>query len=237
MHALKYDRPVLVDESNWCDSACDRCPLFDRCAVGQAAARRLRQIEEQDDQEAFVADLTRDLNRALVMLEQVCPDDGIDPATVELVPSPPLAGRAESVGAELVRAAAALTEAAARAGGTDSVSASRLVGNSTLIAVKTTRVAWGLGAGHRDPPDILEPILLLIERTTAQLRADSRVLAPFAPVALVAAFADAHGAMIDLVTPWIAQISEAARAELRARIAEGSAPSPFCRKGGVGTAS
>jgi hypothetical protein len=230
MHALELDAPILADESTWCDSACDRCPLFERCAVGQATARRLRQIEEEDGSEALVADLTRDLNRALVMLEQACLAEGIDPATIEPLATPPLAKRAESLGADLVRAAAGLTEAAVRAGGTGEAITSRVVGDSTLLAVKTTRVAWGLGSDRPDPPEVLEPILLLIERTSAQLRADGRILGPFAPPLLVARFAAAHGAMIDFVTPWIAQISAQARAELRARIEEGSAPSPFCRR-------
>ena len=58
-----------------------------------------------------------------------------------------------------------------------------------------------------------------------------------APVALVTAFVEAHGAMIELVTPWIAQISRQARADLRARIEEGTAPSPFCRRGQATQAS
>jgi len=98
--------------------------------------------------------------------------------------------------------------------------------------IKTARLAWD--ATDHDPAlrDLRDPILLLIERTSAKLRADGRLLAPLAPVAAVAAFVDAHGAMIDLVTPWIARVSPQARAELRARIEEGTAPSPFCRRGG-----
>jgi hypothetical protein len=230
MHALKLDRPILGDESNWCDSACERCPLAARCAVGQSVSRRLREIEREDGHDPFVADLTRDLNRALVMLEQACVEEGIDPATIQPVPTPPLAALAESLGADLVRAAVGLTEGAVRAGGTDEATSCRLVGNTTLMAVKTTRVAWGLGAHQPDPPDLLEPILLLIERTSAQIRGDGRLLAPFVRPALVARFAAAHGAMIDFVTPWIAQISQAARTELRERIEAGCAPSPFCRR-------
>jgi len=232
MHALKIHLTAIVDEANWCDSACERCPLYDRCTVGQFTARRRAQMDEEDAAETLVAGMTRDLNRALVMLEQACVEEGIDPATIEPIPTPPLAMRAEALGAALVSAAAALTEAAIRAGGTDEAIASRLVGNSTLMAVKTSRLAWDLT--DRDPAlrDLREPILLLLERTSAQLRGDGRALAPFAPVRLVAAFADAHGAMIELVTPWIAQVSARARADLRARIEEGTAPSPFCRRRG-----
>jgi hypothetical protein len=176
--------------------------------------------------------VTRDLNRALVMLEQACAEEGIDPATIEPVPTPGLAARAERLGADLVAAASELTEAAVRAGAAQEAISSRLVGNSTLMAVKTARVAWGLGTDSPDPRDIREPILLLIERTSAQLRGDSRLLAPFVPALLAARFAAAHGAMVDFVTPWIAEVSAQARAELRARIEEGTAPSPFCRRMG-----
>src|SRR5205814_10158559 len=163
-------------ESSWCDSACERCPLLSRCAAGQAVSRRLHQLEDEDGPDTVVADLTRDLNRALVILEQACLADGIDPDSIEPVPTPPVAGLAESLGADLVRAAVTLTEAAVRSGRTDQAISSRLVGNSTLMAVKTTRVAWALAAGNAEP---LEPLLLLIEHTSGQLRDDSRLLGPF----------------------------------------------------------
>jgi hypothetical protein len=229
MHALKQREPILGDPSSWCDSACDRCPLLIRCPVGQAVSRRLHQMALEDGQETVVGEVTRDLNRALVMLEQACADEGIDPETLPPEPRPALAIRAEALGADLVRAASALTEAAFRAGGTDQASSSRLVGNSTLLAVKTTRIAWGLGSRDPEGSELLEPILLLIERTAGQLRGDARALAPFVPASLVGVFADAHGAMVELVTPWIAQVGAEARAELRGRIEAGDAPSPFCR--------
>jgi len=233
MHALKIAWTAVFDEANWCDSACDRCPLYDRCTLGQSAARCLLELEKEDGHDALVADLTRDLNRALVMLEQACADEGIDPATIDPVPTPALAVQAEALGADLVRAAAELTEAAVRAGGAQEAIASRLVGNTTLLAVKTTRVAWGLGLDQPDPRDLLDPIILLIERTSAQLRGDCRLLAPFVPALLAARFAAAHGAMVDLVTPWIAEVSAQARVALRERIEEGTAPSPFCIRGVV----
>jgi hypothetical protein len=93
-------------------------------------------------------------------------------------------------------------------------------------------VAWGFGMAEPDPRDLLEPIILLIERTSGQLRADSRLLVPYAPIALMSAFADAHATMVDFVTPWIAEVSPQARAALRERIEEGTAPSPFCRRTG-----
>ena len=222
----------LGDASCWCDSACDRCPLLPGCGVGQAVSRRMQRMQLDDGPDVLVAELNRDLNRALLILEEACEQEGLDTTNLELPPLPPLVARAQSLGADLVGAAAALTEAAARTGRIDEVTTSRLVGNTSLIAVKVSRVAWHLDETGRVPDltEVVEPILLLIERANAEVRRDARTLAPFAPALLVARFAAAHGAMIDLVTPWIAEVSAASRAELNARIVAGCAPSPFCRK-------
>jgi hypothetical protein len=220
----------LGDASSWCDSSCDRCPLLPSCAVGQAVTRKLQRMQIDDGPEVLVAEVTRDLNRALVILEEVCEAEGIDVSNLEPPPTPDLVTRAQPLGADLVRAAADLTEAAARTGRIDEVTASRLVGNATLVAVKVVRVAWSLGDTTRAPVDAIEPILMLVERASAELRRDARTLAPFVPALLTARFAATHGAMIDFVTPWIAGVSADARAELNARIAAGCAPSPFCRR-------
>ena len=189
-------------------------------------------MQLDDGPEVLVAELNRDLNRALLILEEACEQEGIDTTNLEPPPIPALVTRAQSLGTDLVRAAVALTEAAARTGRIDEATTSRLVGGASLIAVKAARVAWNLGDASRPPDlaDAIEPILLLVERANAELRRDARSLAPFAPALLVARFAAAHGAMIDLVTPWIAEVSATSRAELNARIAAGCAPSPFCRK-------
>jgi hypothetical protein len=222
----------LGDPSSWCDSACDRCPLLPSCRVGQAVSKRMRRLQLEDGPAVLVAEINRDLNRALVILEEACAEEGIDTANLEPAPVPPLVTRTQPLGTDLVRAAVELTGAAARTGRIDEATTTRLVGNASLIAVKTVRVAWTLG----DPTypsalgEPIEPILLLIERANAELRRDARTLAPFAPALPMARFAATHGAMIDLVTPWIAGISLATRAELNARIAAGCAPSPFCRR-------
>jgi hypothetical protein len=206
--------------------------------VGQAVARRVDRMQLEDGPEVLVADLTRDLNRALVMLEDACEQEGIDVSDLKPPPVPPLVARAQELGSDLVRAAMALTEAAVRTGRVDEATSAQLVGNATLIAVKVVRVAWTLAEG-RPPPDqgdVIEPILLLVERASAEVRRDGRALTPFVPALLAARFAATHGAMIDLVTPWIAGISAGTRRELNALIAAGCAPSPFCRRGSEGGA-
>jgi hypothetical protein len=222
----------LGDPSSWCDSACERCPLLRGCQVGQVVARRLHRMNREDPPPTLIATLSHDLDRALVMLEVAAEQEGIDPALVGPLPVPPLVARAQALGRELVHAAAALTDAAARAGRLDDTLSSRLVGNSTVVTVKVVRLAWELGdpTGLPEPGGLLDPILLLIERASADLRRAARVLAPFVPRLRTTRFTAAHGAMIDFVTPWIARISPAARAELQARIAAGCAPSPFCRR-------
>jgi hypothetical protein len=199
----------------------------------------MQRMQLDDGPDVLVAELTRDLNRALLILEEECEKEGIDTSNLEPPTIPPQVTRAQSLGTDLVRAAADLTEAAARTGRIDEATTSRLVGNTSLIAVKVSRVAWNLGEGERVPDlaDVVEPILLLVERANAEVRRDARTLGPFVPALLVARFAAAHGAMIDLVTPWIAEVSAASRAELNARIAAGCAPSPFCRKNAEAQAS
>jgi len=235
MPALKLVRPVpqLLTESNWCDSACDRCPLLDRCATGQSISRRVRELDEEDGPDALLADVTRDLNRALVMLQNASIEPGFLPEEDKPGPTPALAEEAETVSGDLLRAAVALTEAAVQAGRSDEATSARLIGKATLLVVKTSRLAWGFGMGQPEPSWLLEPILLLIEHTSAQLRSDARRLAPLVPPRLAARFATAHGAMIDLITPWIAKVGQEARARLREAIQEGSAPSPFCRRNAV----
>lgn len=222
----------LGDSSSWCDSACDRCPLLPDCRVGQAVTRRREHRQLEDGPDEVIAEVTRDLKRALVMLEDACEEEGIDLDDLQPPPIPPLVTRAQQLGADLVRAAADLTEAAVRTGRIDEATSARLVGNTTLIAVKVARVAWSLSETGLppDPCESVEPILLLVERASAEVRRDGRALVPFVPALLLARFAAAHGAMIDLVTPWIARVDPAARRELNARIAAGCAPSPFCRK-------
>jgi hypothetical protein len=228
----------LGDVSSWCDSACDRCPLLRECRVGQAVTRRREGLQAQDDPDVLLADLTRDLNRALVMLEEICEEEGVDCGCAEPIPTPPLVGQAQELGIDLVRAASELTEAAVRTGRIDEATSARLVGNTTLLAVKVARVAWSFSDPVLDPDrgDVVQPILLLVERASAEVRRDGRALAPFVPALLTARFAAAHGAMVDLVTPWIARVDPAARRELQARIAAGCAPSPFCRRGAEGAA-
>jgi hypothetical protein len=222
----------LGEASAWCDSACERCPLLRQCRVGQAVTRRLTSLQREDGPEAVMAGVTSDLNRALVMLEGICAEEGIDLETLEPPPVRPLVARAEELGGDLVRAAVAVTEAAVRSGRVHEAVSSRLVGDCTLLAVKVVRVAWDLAEPEplvRCEP--IEPILLLVERTSAQVRRQARMLAPFVPPLVAGRFAAAHGAMIDFVSPWIAGVGAGARAELEARIAAGCAPSPFCRCG------
>jgi hypothetical protein len=235
MRALKLQRPMpqLLSESQWCDSACDRCPLLDRCVTGQSISRRVRDLDDEDGPDALLAGVNHDLNRALIMLENASIEPGFLPEEDKPGPTPALAEKAETCGGELVQAAVALTEAAVHAGRCDEATSARLIGNATLLAVKASRVAWDLSDRYPDPGGVLQPILLLLEHTSAQLRSDSRLLAPFVPKKLAARFAAAHGAMVNLVTPWIAQVSAGARDALRARIEERAAPSPFCRRGEV----
>jgi hypothetical protein len=230
MHAPNPFQIELGDASCWCDSTCERCPLFGQCDVGQAVAHRLTRMELEDGP-ALAVEVTRDLNRALLQLQDMCEAEGIDPETCEPPATPAVVKLAETLGADLVRAAVAVTRAATGAGRLDQVSSSRLVGDATLMAVKTARVAWAL---NTDPPvepaATTDPILLLIEHTSAQLRRDARRLVPFVPMLLTSQLAAAHAALIELVTPWIAMVGGPARAELQARIVAGCAPSPFCQR-------
>jgi hypothetical protein len=229
MHAANPFEIELGDPSSWCDSACERCPLFGQCAVGQAVSQRLTRMHIEDGP-TLAVEITRDLNRALLQLEDMCADEGIDPEAVEMPAIPPEVSMAESLGAELVRAVVALTRDATCAGRMDPVLSGALVSNATLMAVKCSRAAWAMTTARPLAADGPEPILLLIEHTSAQLKRDVRAVSLRVPASLLSRFADAHAALVDFMTPWIAMVTPESRRELRARIAAGCAPSPFCRR-------
>jgi hypothetical protein len=219
----------LGDPSNFCDSACERCPLFRQCPVGHEVSRRLERMQQEDAPDIATESLTRALNRALLMVQEICAAEGVDPMTFEVPRPPPLVTLAETLGAELVRAAVTINEEIVRTVPVEERTSTRLVGLTTLLAVKAARVAWSLAGEDAGATEPIAPMLLLVERTSAEVRRDALLLAPLLPPLLAARFAAAHGDYLDFVTPWIAGISDQVRAELAARIASGCAPSPFCR--------
>lgn len=234
MRALKRKRPTptLLLESRWCDSACDRCPLVDRCNTGQSISRRVREMERRDGPHGADG-----LGRARVIIENASIEPGFLPEEYRTGPTPKLARRADGLGDEILRAAFAMADAAVQSEGVDEAVAGRFVGDVAVLMVKTSSVAWGFGTRSPEPADMLHPTLLLIEHLNAQLCRDARRLAPFAPAFIVEIFEEAHEALIRLVKPWIARVGAAARAQLKAQIEEGSAPSPFCRRSELTTVS
>jgi len=169
------------------------------------------------------------LGRARVIIENASIEPGFLPEEHRPSPTPKVAKQADSLGDELLRAAFALADAAVQERIEEAV-AGRFVADVAVLMVKTSSVAWGFGMRQPEPRSMLDPTLLLIEHLNSQLRRDVRRLAPFAPAFIVEIFAETHEALIELVKPWIAKVGAAARAQLKAQIEQGSAPSPFCRR-------
>lgn len=202
---------------NWCDRACERCPITGQCPLFRRQQQRewvhRARKEDPNDWDVVMADVVEDLGSALATLEEMAKEDGIDLDA----PPPKVPVSLEAVRVE--HAARALMHAVLRA----ERDALPLV---TLLVAKVARVASFVLL--KDDPDVwggdAAPNLLLLERTRAALGAALTDVADEAAEDVTRTLADFDRAL----APLLAAVGEEARAELEGLIARGEAPSPWC---------
>lgn len=206
----------FAPEHNWCDRRCERCALADRCALahrerGQRWSMRQRGIDP-DSHEAF---LLESLMSAERMLERIAAEEGVN--MHERVSERPITFTQK----RLTRAAMDVAQAV----GTDAEG----TGIATLIVMKIARVGSYIENDDLASMDVSDedsiwrfdggPNLLLIEhliQTLAAKLAATRQLDALRSLAQLE----------EMLRPLLARI-EPLRPFLSARVAAGSAPSPF----------
>jgi hypothetical protein len=178
--------------------------------------------EDPDDPAVATADLIETFERTAKMLEQVMEEEGIDASVVPPAPPTPLMARhLQDAGRTLVERAHAIESHAI---GRD---VEVLRNGACLITMKLWRLACYLDLEEPPTTDAAANRILL-ERLDEDVRGALLRLSRMLPAELVAPCESARVEIARLLELAFGPVPDEVRVELRARVTEGRAPSPFC---------
>jgi hypothetical protein len=194
----------LAAPHNWCDRRCERCPLSTSCPIPGLPDREPEEI----------------LGDAVDLLEVICRERGIDPAS--LPPAP------ESIDARVLREAGRGWAEAFMA--LEPTVADALI-RSAVVAGKVARIASEVDLGEDGlwTYDTV-PNLLVVERVLGMARSDVDRTRAGLPAKALVRFDEADALLRVLLSPLLDAISARDRAVFAALVAAGRAPSPLATR-------
>ena len=206
---------------NWCDGRCARCPLVERCPVGET-------LISGDPEESRAAALAaaHALNACHADAFDIDEDASMD---IDLPPEPPAAARLRQACRDYGMSLLAAHDVLAAGAGDPALS--ELRGDAMLVTVKGARVASYLSPdGTLDDDAAIRdgmPNLLLIDRI---MNAVDRRIAASSPLPASASFLAARDDLRAQLAPLLRTVPSPVRDELYARTLARAAPSPFATR-------
>jgi hypothetical protein len=178
-----------------------------------------------------IADVDKELKRALLLVEEACEGEGIDLHGQDFRAQPVLVQTAERRARELATAAESFADAAESGGAFDQELLGTLLSGAWLLGAKTVRLAWqAADPGSREPS--WEAILLLLEYSATSVDAAIRKLSSSVTLDVRARLEAARVELDQVWSPWSGGVSPEARRALADLVDNDRAPSPFCRSEG-----
>ncbi len=219
--------------SNWCDGHCEVCPLDGDCRVRVRMAQRRwvhsARGEDPDDPAVVWADVVRDLNRAIGLVQDIAREEGIclDEPQPDLPVSLASKRRYRS-GLRLFQAMCHLD----RCEDADTQAlADVALGNAATLLTKVGRIA-----AYDEPDDPVwfadaVPNLMLIEHLLGSVESSLEAMRPRLRRADQDRLDRARADLRRDLDGHLLAIPRRARTMLSVLVGEGRAPSPFCTVG------